>query len=110
MSTTKVKVSKSKISTNQINKVDNQRIIHTEAPGDIPPIVLVSWEDAKVVSDGGAWTVNRELEYIPHIVWQAGFLIKDCEGGIMIVDAWHPELIGNPTQIPRGVVRSIKLI
>lgn len=104
------KTKKTKSVNKKINKEKTVEGIHPEAPKDIPPIVLVSWEDAKVVSDGGAWMHNRELEYVPHIVWQAGFLIKSCAEGIMVVDAWHPDLIGNPTQIPRAMVRSIKVI
>jgi hypothetical protein len=50
---------------------------------------------------------TRELEYVPHLVWQAGFLIKDVEEGIHILDAWHPDLMGNPTQIPRGMIRAL---
>jgi hypothetical protein len=81
-----------------------------ERPLDCPPIALVAWEDAKLISDGGAWMENRELHYEPHIVWQAGFILKDEEVGIIIVEAWHKDLIGNPTQIPRGMIRSIKYL
>lgn len=77
-------------------------------PKEAPPLVLVAWEDAKVISDGGVWMTNRELHYDPHIFWQVGFLIKDDKQGIILGEAWHAELIGNPTQIPRGMIRSIK--
>lgn len=77
-------------------------------PKESPPLVLVAWEDAKQISDGGAWMSVRELAYTPHIVWQVGFLIKDVPEGVIIVEAWHPELMGLPTQIPRGMIRSMK--
>lgn len=79
-------------------------------PEQAPPIVLVAWEDAKVVGGGGAWVHNEDFDYEPHIVWQSGFLVKDVPEGIMICDAWHKDLIGPPTQIPRGMIRSFTIL
>ena len=76
---------------------------------ETPPLVLVGWEDAKVISDGSSsWMENKDYEYLPHIVWQVGFLLKDVDGGIQIVEAWNKDLIGLPTQIPRGMIRYMK--
>jgi hypothetical protein len=76
---------------------------------EIPPLVLVGWEDAKVISDGSSsWMENKDYEYLPHIVWQVGFLLKDVDEGIQIVEAWNKDLIGLPTQIPRGMIRYMK--
>jgi len=79
-------------------------------PEDCPKVVLISWEDAKVISDGGVWMTNREFDYEPHTVWQVGFLLKDDPAGIIIVEAWHKDLIGNPTQIPRGMIKSLQYL
>lgn len=88
-------------------KIPSKAAVITEIPEGLPVPVLVCWEDAKVVSDGGAWMETRDLEYTPCLFWQVGFLVKDVPEGIMLVDAWNTELMGNPTQIPRGMVRSV---
>jgi hypothetical protein len=75
----------------------------------MPPIVLVIWEDAKVLTEG-AWAVNQEYEYIPHMVSQVGFLLLDVPDGIHITEAWHPELIGPVEQIPRGMIKELKFL
>lgn len=41
---------------------------------NIPPLVLVTWEDARTL-DGGPWVLNEPREYKPHIVTQVGFLL-----------------------------------
>lgn len=76
-------------------------------PATAPKLVLVAWEDATVVSDGGVWVGTAGREYVPHIFWQSGFLTLDTPEGIHLVDAWHSEIMGNPTQIPRGMIRQI---
>lgn len=76
----------------------------TEKP--VPPLVLVVWEDAKVVADG-PWTENKDRPYEPHLVYQVGFLLKDTKQGVQLTQAWHPDLISPPDQIPRGMIRSV---
>lgn len=78
-------------------------------PIDIPKLALVVWEDAAQVGNS-VWVENEAREYKPHIFWQAGFVIKDVPEGIHITEAWSPSLVANPTQIPRGMIRSIKYI
>lgn len=72
----------------------------------MPPIVLVVWEDARVLTEG-AWAENISYQYTPHIVHQLGFLLLDVPEGILITEAWHEELIGPVEQIPRGMIREI---
>ena len=72
-----------------------------------PPLVLVEWEDAKVLDDGGPWAVNAPTDYRPHLVQQVGFLMLDAPEGIHLTPAWHPELIAARDQIPRAMIRRI---
>jgi hypothetical protein len=80
----------------------------TKAPQEAPDVYLVIWEDAKVVSTGGAWHSNVEIPYTPYLVYQVGFLVKDVPEGVMLSEAWTTDLIGPPTQIPRGMIRGMK--
>lgn len=72
-----------------------------------PPLVLVEWEDARIVEAAGAWVPNAPAAYQPHIVWSVGFLLLDEPAGIHLTQAWHPELIAPRDQIPRGMIRGI---
>lgn len=78
-----------------------------EVPAGSPGIYLVIWEDAKVVTEGAAWHTITDLTYEPYLVHQVGFLIKDVPAGIMISEAYADGLMGNPTQIPRGMIREM---
>lgn len=71
-----------------------------------PPLVLVQWEDAKVVDDS-AWVENKDHDYKPHIVYQTGFLLADTPEGVILTQAWNPSLVGARDQIPRGMIRSV---
>lgn len=77
-------------------------------PKSSPGLYLVVWEDAKVVTEGAAWHSIVELSYSPYLIYQVGFLVKDVPEGIMLSEAWSDGLMGNPTQIPRGMVRAMK--
>lgn len=76
-------------------------------PKDYPSLYLVVWEDAKVVTEGAAWHSITDLAYEPYLVHQVGFLIKDVPAGIMLSEAYADGLMGNPTQIPRGMIREM---
>lgn len=76
-------------------------------PKDYPSLYLVVWEDAKVVTEGAAWHSITDLTYEPYLVHQVGFLIKDVPAGIMLSEAYADGLMGNPTQIPRGMIREM---
>lgn len=76
-------------------------------PEGTPDICLVVWEDAKVVSEGGAWHSHADVAYTPYLIYQVGYIIKDVPEGILLSEAWSADMIGNPTQIPRGMIRSI---
>ena len=74
-----------------------------------PPLVLVVWEDARTL-DGGPWVLNEPREYKPHLVTQVGFLLSHTEQGIIMSQAWRPEFLAAPYQIPLGMVRSMTLL
>jgi hypothetical protein len=76
---------------------------------DMPPIVLVIWEDAKVIDDG-AWAENKNHDYKPHLVHQVGFLLKHTEEGVLLTQGWHPELVAARDQIPLGMIRSMTVL
>ena len=80
-------------------------------PAEAPKLALVVWEDALTITDGGAWLDSKiERRYEPHLFWHVGFIVKDVSEGIHITEAWSPTLISNGTQIPRGMIRSIKYL
>ena len=76
---------------------------------DMPPLVLVVWEDAKVI-DGGTWTDSKDHEYKPHLFHQVGFLLSQSDKGIVLTQAWHPESVAARDQIPLGMIRSMTLL
>lgn len=73
-----------------------------------PPLVLIEWEDARVLDDGGPWTANTPTEYRPHLVQQVGFLVLDAPEGVHLTHAWHPDLVAPREQIPRSMIRRIE--
>lgn len=74
-----------------------------------PPIVLVVWQDAKTI-DGGPWTDNTPTEFKPHIVHQVGYLMQQSDEGVILTQAWHPEIIAARDQIPAGMIRSVTFL
>lgn len=75
-----------------------------------PPLVLVTWEDAKVM-DTDTWVDNDQGHaYAPHIHQQVGFLLSRTRRGIVLTATWSPELISARDSIPRGMVRSIEYL
>jgi hypothetical protein len=74
-----------------------------------PPVVAIVWEDAKVL-DGGAWADNAKHDYVPHFVHQVGFLLLHTEQGIIISQAWHPDLVAARDQIPLAMIRSMTVL
>lgn len=80
------------------------------AVGAPPPMVLVVWEDAKVVDDGATWAENKPVAYRPHVFHQVGFLVSDTAAGVILTAAWHPEMVAARDQIPRGMIRSMTVL
>lgn len=80
---------------------------------ELPKIALVVWEDATQLADG-AWMDANHIkimkEYSPKLFSQVGFVIKDFPEGIILTEAWNATLVANPTQIPRGMIRSIEYL
>lgn len=82
-----------------------------DPPKEAPKMALVVWEDASQISGSGVWVDTVEVRtYKPHIFWQVGFIIGDFPEGIHITEAWSPSLVANPTQIPRGMIRTIRYL
>ena len=72
-----------------------------------PPLVLVQWEDALVRGDT-TWVSSKDLEgYKPQIFYSVGFLITDCDEGVVLTPAWSPDMVAAGEQIPRGMIRSV---
>lgn len=67
------------------------------------------WEDAKCI-DVGPWTANADHKYEAHMVHQVGFLLHHDEHGVILTQAWHPELVAARDQIPVGMIRSMTLL
>jgi len=80
-------------------------------PKTAPKLALVVWEDASEIHDGQVWVDATQVsEYKPCMFWQVGFIIRDFPQGIHITEAWNPSLVANGTQIPRGMIRSIRYL
>jgi hypothetical protein len=75
-----------------------------------PPLALVVWEDATQLADGPWMELVHIKEYTPHLFHQIGFVIKDLPEGVIMTEAWGEKLVANPTQIPRGMIRSIQYL
>lgn len=76
-------------------------------PKTVPPMVLVIWEDAKVIDSGETWVDNKPAEYKPHLFHQVGFLTLMNDDGLHLTAAWSDDQIARRDQIPRAMVRSI---
>jgi hypothetical protein len=74
-----------------------------------PPLVEVVWHDAKTI-DSGAWTDNAPTTFTPHIVHQVGYLMQQSDEGVILTQAWHPEIIAARDQIPAGMIRSVTFL
>lgn len=80
----------------------------TKRPFQNYPLVEVIWDDAAGLKDG--WTAKHEkLE--PYIALSVGFLIRDTGEHIIIAQDTDAEGSHNGrTQIPRGMVKHIKVL
>ena len=73
-------------------------------------IVLVEWEDSIVQ---GGWRSMEQAEKVEaSTCYTAGVLIEKNSKHVIIGQSWYPAAddVSNTTQIPRGMVRSIKRI
>ena len=71
-------------------------------------LVLVLWDDASGFKHG--WTA-REEELVPQLAVSSGFLIRENDDHIMIASDTDDEGSHNGrTQIPRGMVKEMKLL
>lgn len=71
-------------------------------------LVLVLWDDASGFKHG--WTAIEE-QLIPQLVVSSGYLIRENEDHIMIASDTDEEGSHNGrTQIPRGMVKEIRLL
>ena len=74
-----------------------------------PPVVAIVWEDAKQI-DGGPWAENAKHDYQSHLVHQVGFLLAHTDQGVILTQAWHPDLVAARDQIPLGMIRSMTVL
>lgn len=72
-----------------------------------PPLVLVTWEDAKLLDDS-AWAENKNHDYKPMIFESVGFLLSDTPEGVILTSAWSEEMVAARDQIPRGMILKVK--
>lgn len=72
-----------------------------------PPLVIVDWEDAKVLDDS-AWADNDNHTYEAQIFQSVGFLLHDGPKGIILTQAWSEKMVGARDQIPRGMIRKVR--
>ena len=71
---------------------------------------LIVWEDAGDL-DVTPWTEHDEsFEYEPLLVTQVGYILYDGDEGIVVTSAYYDETVGMRSQIPRGMIRSIKYL
>jgi len=73
----------------------------------IPPMVLVVWEDARVLDEDTWVSASVQHTYEPFLFRQVGFLLSDDPGGVVLTSCWNPDLIGARDQIPRGMIRQL---
>lgn len=72
-----------------------------------PPLVLVTWEDAKVMDDA-AWTNNSDHDYKSLVFESVGFLLSDTPEGVILTSAWSEEIVAARDQIPRGMILKVR--
>ena len=87
------------------------RVRRPNVPVELP-IVLVEWEDAWAKDAGETW-VHREPApgpWKPYVVQSCGFLLEEHPEGVVLTESLTPELTGQRQQIPRGMIRSVKVL
>jgi hypothetical protein len=73
----------------------------------IPPMVLVTWEDA-TTRDDGTWVEHADKqEYKPQIMHTVGFLLYEGKEGVIVTDTWNEDQMSPRDQIPRGMIRKL---
>lgn len=73
----------------------------------LPPLVLVTWEDASA-PDEGAWVKNEDHAYKPQMFETVGFLLYEGPDGITLTSSWSDTFVAARDFIPRGMVHKIK--
>jgi hypothetical protein len=73
----------------------------------LPPLVLVTWEDASAPDDG-PWVENRDHGYQAQMFETVGFLLYDGPDGITLTSSWSDKYVAGRDFIPRGMVHKIK--
>jgi hypothetical protein len=70
-------------------------------------MVLVEWEDVKVL-DSETWVENKPIaDTKPFVVFTVGFLLHSDSQRLVLVESWNTDLTGPRQQIPRGMVRRV---
>jgi hypothetical protein len=75
---------------------------------EVPDVYLVVWEDARSLHAGNGWQSREVQDYVPYLVHQVGFVIRSDEAGVHMTDSVTPDFTGPVSQIPRGMIRTMK--
>ena len=89
--------------------MSKKELVKFPLPKEAPKLALVVWEDATQLSSS-TWIGHDEAKYQPCYFWQVGFMVYDGEEGVILSEAWNKELLSNPTQIPRGMIRKVQYL
>jgi hypothetical protein len=76
----------------------------------LPKVVYVVWEDACDRDEGGWAPADLPATYEPVLMHSVGFVVHDSEAGLILTGTVNPSCFGIRTQIPRGMIRSIKIL
>ena len=77
-------------------------------PAQLYDLVEVWWDDASALKHG--WE-EKDADLKPQMVLSVGFLIKETDDHILIAQDIDPQGMHNGrTQIPRGMVKNIKVL
>lgn len=71
---------------------------------------LVVWEDAGDIDDSPWAEHDESFVYEPILITEVGYILYDGEEGIILTHAHYEETVGRRSQIPRGMIRSIKYL
>ena len=73
-------------------------------------LALVEWEDACDI-DSEPWVEHDPThKYVPLIATQVGYIVHESKEGIIMSSAKIGNCIARRSQIPKGMIRSIKIL
>ena len=73
-------------------------------------LALVEWEDACDI-DTEPWVeLDGSFKYVPLIATQVGYIVYEGKEGIVMSSAKIGSCVARRSQIPKGMIRSIKIL